>query len=243
MPWNHFDIAGKPADVFDPPSAPPRSAVIYLDTDARESLTDRPVFTQLLDKLRLGCVCAQAPHCWWSDRVCVEFDPAITAERYVLDRVAPFAQARWNLAPRALGILGIGVGGQGALRLAFKHPDFFPAVAAIAPAIDHYELYGRGSALDDMYASKEQCRQDSATMHVHPSHQPPHIFFCVDPDDRQWFRGCDRLHEKLGALGVAHDADLTTRAGGHSWDYFNHMAPPALRFLAAGLETEGRRLL
>jgi S-formylglutathione hydrolase FrmB len=45
------------------------------------------------------------------------------------------------------------------------------------------------------------------------------------------------------ALGVSHEADLTTQAGGHSWDYFNHMADRAMRFLMHGLEEESRRLL
>jgi S-formylglutathione hydrolase len=135
------------------------------------------------------------------------------------------------------------MGGQGALRLAFKHPRLFPVAAAIAPSLDYHERYGEGSPLDEMYDSKEQCRQDTALMHIHPSEYPPHLFFCVDPDDDRWYRGNDRLHEKLTALGVPHTADLATRAGGHSWAYFNHMAERAVRFVVLGLEQESRRLL
>jgi S-formylglutathione hydrolase len=142
----------------------------------------------------------------------------------------------------AVGLLGVSMGGQGALRLAFKHPELFPVVAAVAPAIEYHELYGQGHPLDEMYDSKEQCRQDTAPMHVHPARHPPHVFFCADPED-PWSRGGDRLHEKLSALGVAHEADLTTRAGGHSWAYFDHMAGRAVRFVHAGLGQEGRRLL
>ena len=80
-------------------------------------------------------------------------------------------------------------------------------------------------------------------MHIHPSHYPPHIDFCIDPHDQHWFRGNDRLHEKLTALGVTHSCDLTTQAGGHSWTYFNHMADRTMPFLEAGLLQEGRRLL
>jgi S-formylglutathione hydrolase len=94
-----------------------------------------------------------------------------------------------------------------------------------------------------MYDSKEQCRQDTALMHIHPSDYPPHIFFAIDPADVRWYRGNDRLHEKLNALGIPHTIDLTTEAGGHSWDYFNHMAEPTLRFVHEGLEKESRRLL
>ena len=94
-----------------------------------------------------------------------------------------------------------------------------------------------------MYDSKEQCRQDTAILHVPPHDYPPHIFIAIDPADGAWYRGNDRLHEKLTALGIPHECDLTTRAGGHSWDYFNHMAERAIRFLIASLEKESRRLL
>jgi S-formylglutathione hydrolase len=241
--WTRVAIAGKQADVYDPPGGRARFGVLFLHPVGLETLTDRPAFTNVFAELGLACVCPLGGRCWWADRVCAEFDPRITPERYLLDAVVPYFRTRWGLEPRALAIQGVSMGGQGALRLAFKHPDTFPAIGAIAPAVDHYELYGRGTALDEMYDSKEQCRQDSAPMHVHPVHQPPHVFFCIDPDDRDWFRGCDRLHEKLSALGVAHETDFTTRAGAHTWAYFSHVAPRVLRFVTAGLEQEGRRLL
>ena len=70
-----------------------------------------------------------------------------------------------------------------ALRLAFKHANLFPVVAAIAAAIDYHEIYGQGTPLDTMYDCKEQCRQDTVLLHIHPSHYPPHLFFCIDADD------------------------------------------------------------
>jgi poly(3-hydroxybutyrate) depolymerase len=241
--WSAAEVGGKAADVYDPPG-PGRSrfGVLHLHDAGAETLRDNGAFTRLFAELRLACVCPHGGSCWWADRVCAEFDPKVTPERYLLERVVPFFQARWGLAPRAVGLTGIGMGGQGALRLSFKHPETFPAVAAISPAIEYHELYGRGTPLDDMYDSKEQCRQDTAIMHVHPTHYPPHLFFCIDPAD-PWYRGSDRLHEKLSALGVPHTPDLTTRAGGHSRDYFNHMADRAVRFVAEGLEQEARRLL
>ena len=72
---------------------------------------------------------------------------------------------------------------------------------------------------------------------------PGGLLLVGTPDDEPWQRGNDRLHEKLGALGVAHTIDFTTSAGGHRWDYFNRMAEPALRFVAEGLDKESRRLL
>jgi S-formylglutathione hydrolase len=176
------------------------------------------------------------------DRPCPEFDATRTPERHVREDVLAFVQHRWQLAPPAVGLLGIGMGGQGALRLAFKDPERFPAVAAVSAALDYYELYGHGTPLDHLYNSKEQCRQDTALLHVHPSRYPPHLFFAVTPDD-PWFRGNDRLDEKLIALGIPHEKDFQARAGGHSWAYFDQLAERSLRFVYAGLEQQSRRLL
>jgi esterase/lipase superfamily enzyme len=244
MPWTTVDIGGKSADVFEPSRAGRKqSGVLHLHGIGLETLSDRPVFTRWLEELQLACVCPHGQRSWWGDRICSEFDSRITPERYLLEQVVPFFHQRWDLGPRAIGVHGISMGGQGALRLAFKHADIFPVVAAISAAIDYYELYGQGTTIDTMYDSKEQCRQDTALLHIHPSHYPPHIFFCIDPDDADWHRGNDRLHEKLAALGIPHEMDLTTRAGGHSWEYFNHMAERVLKFVRGGLEQESRRLL
>jgi S-formylglutathione hydrolase len=240
--WITEDVGGKPADVYEPPRRP-RFGVLHLHGVGLEALRDRPAFTAAFDELGLACVCPQGHLSWWADRVWLAFDPQITAERYLLEKVLPYFAERWDFRPRSVGIQGISMGGQGALRLAFKYPDTFPVVAAISPALDYHELYGQGFSVDEMYDSKEQCRQDTALLHVHPAHYPPHIFFCIDPDDTDWYRGNDRLHEKLSALGIPHDMDLTTRAGGHSWEYFNQMAGRVERFVAAGLEQESRRLL
>lgn len=240
--WTQVEIAGKKADVFDPPS-PPRLGLVFLHGISLETLAENRTYTAILSRRNLACVCPYGRRSWWLDRPCPEFDPVLDAETHVVRNVVPSFKTRWGLTPSAIGIFGVGMGGQGALRLAFRHPAVFPAAAGIASALDFHEQYGAGETLDDMFDSKEQARQDTALMHVPPYDPPPHLFFCIDPSDREWYRGNDRLHEKLNALGVPHTMDLTTQAGGHSWQYFDRMAEPALRFLAEGLEKESRRLL
>ncbi|MGE3805827.1 MAG: alpha/beta hydrolase [Gemmataceae bacterium] len=242
MSWETVEIQGKNADVFAPADRP-RFGILHLHGVGLRTLKDNDTFTRLFDDLKLACVCPHGQRSWWADRICAEFDPHVTAEKHLLESVLPYFQDRWQLGPRSIGLQGISMGGQGALRLAFKHPQLFPVVAGISPAIDQHERHGQGSPLDDMYDSKEQCRQDTATLHIHPTHFPPQILFCIDPDDEEWLRGNDRLHEKLAALGVAHQHDFTTRAGGHSWGYFEHMADRVVRFVLDGLVQESRRLL
>jgi S-formylglutathione hydrolase len=240
--WRKEEIGGKPADIFVP-DAKPRFGVLFLHDTDQETLADNPVFTELLNELQLACVCPHGKQCWWIDGICPEFDPKISAERHLLERVLPYFGETWKLHERSIGLFGIGMGGQGALRLAFRHAKTFPVVAGIAAALDFHELYNQGTPLDEMYESKEQCRQDTALLHVPPHDYPPHIYFCIDPADRRWFRGNDRLHEKLNALGIEHRFDYALQGGGHTWEYFGRMAEATLRFVVAGLEHESRRLL
>ncbi len=241
--WTLIDLAGKSADVFEPGGVRPRFGVLFLHAYDGRSLRDQPEYNRWLAQFRLACVCPRGEHTWWADRLCPTFDPGRSAERYLRETVVPFFNQRWGLSSRALGLLGISMGGQAALRLGFKDPETFAVVAALASAIEYQELYGQGLPLDEMYDSKEQCRQDTAPMHIQPHRFPPHLFFACDPDDVHWYRGNERLHEKLSALGIEHECDLTTRAGGHTWAYFNHFAERTLRFLLSGLELQSRRLL
>jgi S-formylglutathione hydrolase len=239
--WTEMTVAGKRVDIFEP--AKPRFGLLYLHPLGLEGIRGRPAFEKLLDQWNLACVCPHAQRSWWVDRVCPEFDATLTPEKHVFDNVMPVFQERWKLSSRSIGVFGISMGGQGALRFAFRRPDRFAVCAGIASAFDFHELFGEGTPLDDMYESREQARQDTAILHIHPTHWPPHIFFCIDPEDDRWYRGNDRLHEKLSALGIPHTIDLTTQAGGHSWQYFDTMAEPTLRFLRDGLEKESKRLL
>src|SRR5947209_7787047 len=115
--WTQVEISGKRADVYDPPAAPrPRFSVLFLHGVGLETLRDNAAFTRLLEEHKLACVCPRGQRCWWADRVCPEFDAAVTPERYLLDGVVPYFRERCGLAPPALGVLGISMGGQGALR-------------------------------------------------------------------------------------------------------------------------------
>jgi len=232
--WKRVEVAGKAADVFDPPDALP-FALLYLHPESGETPAVRPDFTAELRARRLRCVAPHGARSWWVDRVCPEFDPHLTAERHLLDNVGPWVESTWQLAPRAIAVAGVGMGGQGAVRLAFRHPARFPVAASIAGAFDFHERHGRGTPLDDMYASREQARQDTAVLHIHGHDWPAHIWFACSPAD-QWFRGNDRLHEKLTALGVPHTADLDAPADAA------RLVAPMLAFVAGALDRESRRL-
>lgn len=243
--WSSESIAGRMADVFVP-SGSVRAVLLFLHPHGNETLAHpaaRSVWTPLLDAAGLACCCPEASGTWWSSRIYTPFDSRLSAEMFLVEHVAAWMADRWRLSQRAIGVAGISMGGQGALRLGFKYPERFPIVASIAGAIDYHLCFDEYPELPQMYRSREHCRQDTATLHVTSSQTPRHIWFACDPRDRVWYPGNDRLHEKLNAIGVAHTADLGTSLGGHSWDYFNAMARPMLDFITTALVQESRRLL
>ncbi len=83
--WNRQDIGGKPADVYDlPGSTKPRFGILFLHDAGLNTLVDKLAFTRLLPELEIACVCPHGQRSWWVDRICAEFDPSLTPERYLL---------------------------------------------------------------------------------------------------------------------------------------------------------------
>jgi len=243
--WSQVDIDGHGADLFIPSSMNENGYVIvYLHGVHLGRLVDNDVYTRLFEQHRLPVVAPMTMRSWWTDRICEEFDEGITAEAYLLERVIPWIAERFSAAPPGIALLGTSMGGQGALRFAFKHPRTFPVAAGISPAIDyHLRLREADETLAAMYRDEEQARQDTAILHVHPLNWPRNVWFCCDPQDERWFDSADRLQMKLSSMGIPHACDLTTSSGGHGWDYYNHMAAPAIGFLMRALQSERLRVV
>jgi S-formylglutathione hydrolase len=208
--------------------------VFLHDSDLRAPREDA-VFTGEFEKRALRVVCPHAGKSWWLRQVCAEFDPVISPVDFVRDAVTAEIGRRWDVQRPAIGLIGIGTGGQGALQLAYRFPREFPAVAAIAPLVDFHEWHGRGTALDDMFATREAARQETATLHVHPLNWPAHQLIVCDPLDADCLEGCERLASKLASTGIPFERDFETSRGGHTWEYFRAMAPRAIGFVTERL--------
>jgi S-formylglutathione hydrolase FrmB len=220
---------------------------MYLHGVHLNRLSDKPVFTAELERLGLPAICPRTARSWWTDKICPEFDARFSAERYLLEHVLPYLADRWQSQPPRIGLFGTSMGGQGALRLGFRHPNKFPVVVGISPAIDYQQRLrhpeDEDEPLFEMYPDPEAARQDTATLHVHPLNWPRNIWFCCDPDDHRWHDSADRLRMKLYSLGIPHTCDLQTSGGGHGFEYYNRMAGTALQFLYDGLERERLRIV
>jgi len=237
-------VGAHPCDVFEPSRrAEAGYVLIYLHGVHQQRLTDKQPFVDLFERLGFVVVAPHTKRSWWTDRICPEFDPQVTAERHLLDRVLPWITETYGAAPPRIGLLGTSMGGQGALRFAYKHPQRFPVVAAISPAIDYQlRFHEPDDTIPQMYRDPEQVRQDTATLHIHPLNWPRHQFFACDPTDATWWESTDRLRMKLWSLGIPHECDLETSGGGHGFEYYNRMASRAVEFLWNRLEQERRRI-
>ena len=248
--WTPHQVAGHMCDVFMPQQRNEHGYVIlYLhgvqDPNLHFSeLRGKQTFLDLFEKNGLAVVSPQCGPCWWTNRLSRAFDQNLTAQSYLLDNVLPFIADELGTEPPRVALLGTSMGGQGALKLSYLFPDTFPIVSAIAPAVDFQLRVREGDPiLMEMYGDPESARQDTAILHIHPLNWPRNQFYCCDPADRRWFDSSDRLRMKLGSLGVPFECDLETSAGGHSFDYYNHMAEKAIGYLATALDRERLRVV
>jgi enterochelin esterase-like enzyme len=243
--WSIEPVGGHPCHLFEPPARNEHGfVVIYLHGVHLQQLTDKQPFIDEFTRHGLPVVAPETRRSWWTDKICDEFDLQVSAERHLLDRVLPFIAERYGAAPPKIGLLGTSMGGQGALRFAYKYPNVFPVAAAISPAIDYQTRYYEGDeTIPQMYPDPESARQDTALLHVHPLNWPRHQFFCCDPADERWMESAERLKMKLYSLGVPHESDLETTGGGHGFDYYNRVAAKAVSFLVERLERERLRVV
>ncbi|MEX0711178.1 MAG: alpha/beta hydrolase-fold protein [Pirellulales bacterium] len=244
--WTKIDVAGHACDVYEPPARNPHGyVVIYLHGVHLGRVDQNPIITGELARHGLAAIAPFTARSWWTDKICPEFDTRYSAQHHLLEHVLPYVHQRWQTSSPRIALLGTSMGGQGGLRFAFKFPNKFPIVAAIAPAIDYQVRFHDEDeeTLPQMYPDAEAARQDTATLHVHPLNWPRNIWFACDPADHRWHESAEKLRMKLAALGIPHECDLETSAGGHGWAYYNHVGPAAIAFIADRLEKERLRLL
>jgi S-formylglutathione hydrolase FrmB len=229
--WTSEEIDGKTVELFWPTATPAIGGLLFLHDRDGATLRDQRDATTWLEGKPIAVACPRGGECWWTDRLWPPFDARRAAEAWLMHSLLPQLKTHWGDVP--LAITGVGMGGHGSLRIAFRHFDVFPVVAALDAAIDCHELYYEGTSLDEIYSSPEQCRQDSPVLQVNPAQQPRRIFFACATGSR-WERGNDRLHEKLTALGVEHRFATQVSETG---------VGAMLDFVAQAIVGESRRLL
>jgi acetyl esterase/lipase len=246
-----IELAGHPCAVHEPADPMPGGCVILLGDLPERAAGGRggpgAVEAALWERLVAARIPTLAPagsEAWWLERVVPSFDAASGPAAVVAGAAVAEATRRFGTRPPGIALVGFGVGGQGALGIAYRRPDLFPVVAAVSPAIDFHLAMRDGlegsEVLWEVFGEVERARQETAILHVHPLNWPRHQFFAADANDPVWYDGAGRLHGKLAALGVPHEWLLDPVAEGFS--FASAAAEAAVAFVVDRLGREARRI-
>ncbi len=259
--WETCEVGGHEVRYWLPTKRTGPFALLFLHDVDSKPLEDVPGARQLMEKLNWPIICPQASESWWLDRIVTDFDATVSPMHWLLEQVVPWAMQRFTIPPRGLALLGIGMGGQGVLQLAFTQGERFPVVVSLQAAIAFDQLYGQGTCLDQCYTSPEHARQYTAGMLVNPHQTSKSLSLIAHPNDPLWYRGNDRLREKLVAVGVpaivgvpplggagagstltVEPAKAGTPTGGTP-TWWEEQLGFASKYIQAAMQAESRRLL
>jgi len=126
--------------------------------------------------------------------------------------------------PQRIGVMGISMGGYGALLFAEKHPGLFAAAAAISPAI--WTSYAQANAANSgAYASAAAFDANDVITHTASLAGRP-VRVASGYDD-PFYPGVQAL-----ARALPHGAVVNFARGCHTGSFFLEQEPPSLAFLA-----------
>jgi S-formylglutathione hydrolase len=171
--------------------------------------------------MTVGCV-GVPPWCFYLD----DPDRGWGFETLVARELPAALNGRYELEPRP-ALLGISMGGYGALKIAFRHPESWRAVAAIAPMIEP-SLDADGASLRNRFHYPPQCpgplvgpdRDGALYERNHPAalaranagplreSQLPIWFDAGSRDSVHAHDGAEFLHRTLWDLDILHEYRL-----------------------------------
>jgi S-formylglutathione hydrolase FrmB len=243
--WDRREIEGHGVWTFSPPNVTePAGTVLFLHDGDQIIPIDRPIWNQAFEKAGVRVIAPEGGRAWWLNQIVPRFDSRWSSQDFIVQQILPSLEGPTEGTESRLGVMGIGMGGQGALALAYRFPRRFPAVAAIAPAIDfHLLVPHEDDILTETFGSREWARQHTAILAVHPLNWPSAQFVCCDPADHVWFDSADRLRMKLNSIGIPLTHELERGGGGYTWEYFDRMAQPSIDFVVQGLRNASLRIV
>jgi putative tributyrin esterase len=175
-------------------------------------------------------------------------------EDFFLREFIPFIEHRYrttgNRSERGIG--GISMGGYGALRLAFLHPELFGSVTGQSAALiekppdfndGEAPRSSRAQPLDAVFGSPPDRafwdRNNPLTIARTANLGALKIYFdCGSEDDFGFYTGAATLDKTLTARHIAHEFHIYP--GRHDWTYFAAHLPAVLEFHAQSFAAAAR---
>ncbi|RZA00914.1 MAG: hypothetical protein EOP47_12565 [Sphingobacteriaceae bacterium] len=209
-----------------------------------------PQIRNYADKYGLIIVCADGNVNSWYLNALRNNPEAWQYETYISTELVGWVDARYrtNKTPKGRGIVGLSMGGHGALYNAFKHQDVFGACGSMSGCVDIVRVDTIG--LKWQYNINDRLGPHSGTTAVNWNNNSVlymtdllkntslAINFDCDETDGFYHMNND-LHTKLTTLGIAHKYvhNHASIFYGHSWAYWNYKLPMQFQFMSSKLLT------
>jgi S-formylglutathione hydrolase FrmB len=160
--------------------------------------------------------------------------PGDNPQAMLTDEVIPLCRRRGLGGPQRVGVMGVSMGGYGALLLAEKRPDLISAVAAISPAV--WTSYAQARAANARaYASAADFAADDAVTHAAALAGVPVRVAAGFGDP--FYPGVQALARALRKRAGSEPPVVSFSNGCHDSSFFTAQEPPSLAFLARHLTT------
>lgn len=175
--------------------------------------------------------------------------PAGAYEDMIVKDLVEHVEKTYRVMPSREGraLFGVSMGGYGALRIAFKYPDRFAAVATHSamllekiPSAEDGARRGQMASFNRVFGDPIDAALWNANdplqlaAKVDPKSAPALYFDCGSEDRFGLYVGNKDLHEKLQARGVKHEFGLYP--GDHGYEYVRGLIDKSLRLLGAALK-------
>ncbi len=159
--------------------------------------------------------------------------PGDNPQAMLTDELIPMCQRKGlGVGRKGIGVMGISMGGYGAILLAEKHPDLIAAVAAISPAI--WTSYAEArTANAAAYASAADFAADDAVTHAAALANTP--VRVASAYDDPFYPGARAFARALPENPGGTPAELLFGDGCHTAPFFTAQEPLSLKFLSRHL--------
>ncbi len=170
-------------------------------------------------------------------------------EEMFVTEFIPYIDATYRTRPKKefRGILGLSMGGYGALHIAMRHPGLFTASVAFSSGTytddeivrmneKHYQrlfgsLFGKDLKGEERLSDTWQIFSPLHLLDSLPVEKLRSVRWYIDiGDDDFLYRGNAALHVKMRELGLPHE--YRVRDGAHNWSYWRSGLKEGLLFIA-----------
>ncbi|MBG6236080.1 S-formylglutathione hydrolase FrmB [Pedobacter sp. CAN_A7] len=185
-------------------------------------IRNTPAIKDYADRYQLIIVCADGRNSWYLDS---PVDSTWKYETYVAKELVGWIDKRYSTIADLKGraIMGLSMGGHGALSLAIKHQDVFGAAGSMSGGLDLRPFPGNWEISKRLgsYALNADSWKENSVMEMIPLLSTHQLALIIDCGEDDFFYPVNlKFHEQLKYNNIAHD--FISRPGNHDWKYWTN---------------------